>query len=227
VDENSVRALLERMAEIERPPTRVDIVRARRDGRKKLRWRVVVIAAPVAAVVATISVAAAGVVGLRTSSPGAGDNSPTGRGSGRASLASPTPSVVTGTPSPPRYAGSGRHYLPPGFVHEIFVSSSLNRLVLQAPPSVARWTLSGVSCSFRYTMIKKTPWGGIPGSGAGAGGASCPTLRPGLRPEGVALCAVRLTNRGEPGTFGVWLMTSASGTVTCWPVLTTAWTGSC
>jgi len=39
---------------------------------------------------------------------------------------------------------------------------------------VARWTLSGVSCSFGYKMIKKTPWGGIPGSGGGAGAAGCP-----------------------------------------------------
>jgi len=39
-----------------------------------------------------------------------------------------------------------------------------------------------------------------------------PTLRPGLRPEGVALRAVRLTGSDEPGTFGAWLMTSPSGT---------------
>src|SRR6266487_1854450 len=43
-------------------------------------------------------------------------------------------------------------------------------------------------------------------------GPRIPTLRPGLRPEGVALRAVRLTGRDEPGTFGVWLMTSAGGT---------------
>ena len=41
------------------------------------------------------------------------------------------------------------------------------------------------------------------------------TLRPGLRPEGVALRAVRLTGRDEPGTFGAWLMTSPSGTAIC------------
>ena len=41
------------------------------------------------------------------------------------------------------------------------------------------------------------------------------TLRPGLRPEGVALRAVRLTGRGEPGTFGAWLMISPSGTGIC------------
>jgi predicted ATPase len=41
------------------------------------------------------------------------------------------------------------------------------------------------------------------------------TLRPGLRPEGVALRAVRLTGRDEPGTVGGWPMTSASGTGTC------------
>src|SRR5258708_17688702 len=42
-----------------------------------------------------------------------------------------------------------------------------------------------------------------------------PTLRPGLRPEGVALRAVRLTGCDEPGTFGTWLMTSPSGTAIC------------
>jgi hypothetical protein len=41
------------------------------------------------------------------------------------------------------------------------------------------------------------------------------TLRPGLRPEGVALRAVWLTGCGEPGTFGAWLMTSPSGTAAC------------
>jgi hypothetical protein len=41
------------------------------------------------------------------------------------------------------------------------------------------------------------------------------TLRPGLRPEGVALRAVRLTGRDEPGTVGGWLMSSASGTGIC------------
>jgi hypothetical protein len=41
------------------------------------------------------------------------------------------------------------------------------------------------------------------------------TLRPGLRPEGVALRAVRLTGRDEPGTVGGWLMTSPSGMGTC------------
>jgi NAD(P)-dependent dehydrogenase (short-subunit alcohol dehydrogenase family) len=51
--------------------------------------------------------------------------------------------------------------------------------------------------------------------------------RPGLRPEGVALRAVRLTGRDEPGTFGGWPMTSPNGTATCWPAAMTAWTGSC
>jgi hypothetical protein len=46
-------------------------------------------------------------------------------------------------------------------------------------------------------------------------GPKVTTLRPGLRPEGVALRAVRLTGRDEPGTFGAWLMTSAGGTETC------------
>ena len=45
--------------------------------------------------------------------------------------------------------------------------------------------------------------------------AKIATLRPGLRPEGVALRAVRLTGRDDPGTFGTWPMTSASGTGTC------------
>src|SRR6266542_5380429 len=42
-----------------------------------------------------------------------------------------------------------------------------------------------------------------------------PTLRPGLRPEGVALRAVRLMDCDEPGTFGAWPMTSPSGTGIC------------
>src|ERR1700750_3224386 len=40
------------------------------------------------------------------------------------------------------------------------------------------------------------------------------TLRPGLRPEGVALRAVRLTASAQAGTFGAWLMTSPRGTAT-------------
>jgi RNA polymerase sigma-70 factor (sigma-E family) len=173
MDEQAVCALLKRLAETEQPPSRVDIAQARRDGRKKLRWRVAVIGAPVVAVVATVAVIAAGVVSFGPSSP-SGGSKPTGQSSAQPSLASPRPSVATGQPTQPRYVGSGHKYLRPGFVHELLVSSSLTRLVLQAPPGVARWTLSGVSCSFRYTMIKKTPWGGIPGSGAGAGAAGCP-----------------------------------------------------
>src|SRR5947209_15170143 len=42
-----------------------------------------------------------------------------------------------------------------------------------------------------------------------------PTLRPGLRPEGVALRAVRLTGRDEPGRVGGWLMTSPAGMGIC------------
>jgi len=42
-----------------------------------------------------------------------------------------------------------------------------------------------------------------------------PTFRPGLRPEGVALRAVRLTGRDEPGTVGGWLMTSPAGIGIC------------
>jgi len=41
------------------------------------------------------------------------------------------------------------------------------------------------------------------------------TFRPGLRPEGVALRAVRLTGRDEPGTVGGWLMTSPAGIGIC------------
>ncbi len=42
-----------------------------------------------------------------------------------------------------------------------------------------------------------------------------PTLRPGLRPEGVALRAVLLKDRGDPGTFGAWLMSSPNGMGAC------------
>jgi hypothetical protein len=42
-----------------------------------------------------------------------------------------------------------------------------------------------------------------------------PTLRPGRRPEGVALRAVRLTARDEPGTFSAWPVTSPRGMGIC------------
>jgi len=61
-----------------------------------------------------------------------------------------------------------------GFVRQVLVSAAPGRLILQAPPGVVRWNLAGTSCAVRYTMIKKTVWGGIRGSGGGAGGATCP-----------------------------------------------------
>ena len=174
MDEKAVRALLERLAESEQPTPRVDIAQARCAGRTKLRWRLAaIICAPVVAVVVAIALAAAGA-SFGPNSQTAGSSSPAGQSSARPTVASPSPTVGTGQPTPARYAGAGHKYLPPGFVHEILVSSSPSRLVLQAPPGVARWTLDGTSCSFRYTMIKKTPWGGIPGSGAGGGAAGCP-----------------------------------------------------
>lgn len=175
MDEKAARALLERLAATDQPPSQVDIAKARRDGRKKLRWRLAaIIGAPVVAVVAVVAVIAAGVVSFGPSSQRGGSNSPAGQSSAQPKLASPRPSIATGQPTPPRYVGAGHRYLRPGFVPEVLVSSSPARLVLQAPPGVARWTLDGVSCSFDYRMIKKTPWGGIPGSGAGGGAAGCP-----------------------------------------------------
>ncbi len=174
MDEKAVRALLERLAESEQPRPRVDIAQARRAGRAKLRWRLVaIIGAPVVVVVA-IAMAAAEAISFGPGSQTGGSSSPAGQSSARPTAASPRPSAGSGQTTPPRYAGAGHKYLPPGFVHELLVSSSPSRLVLQAPPGVARWTLNGVSCSFAYKMIKKTPWGGIPGSGAGSGAAGCP-----------------------------------------------------
>jgi hypothetical protein len=121
----------------------------------------------VGAGVGAMAVVAVGCGSMPASSNGA--ESP-----GSRSLASPVPSTVTGHPSPVRYAGAGHRYMRPGFVSETVVFSSRSRLVLQAPPGVVRWSLNGVSCRVDYKMIKKTPWGGVRGSGGGSGGAVCP-----------------------------------------------------
>ena len=45
MDEAGARAVLERVAGDEAPPTRIDIGRAMRKGRTRLRWRLAAIAA--------------------------------------------------------------------------------------------------------------------------------------------------------------------------------------
>ena len=82
----------------------------------------------------------------------------------------------------------------------------------------------GGECRCRVQVRLPTP-DAHPRAGAGAGCRcgmqvrelviSISTLRPGLRPEGVALRAVRLTGRDEPGTVGGWLMTSPCGMGIC------------
>jgi hypothetical protein len=174
MDEKALRGLLERLAETEQPMPQVDVAQARQDGRRKLRWRrAALIGAPVVAVVVA-AVLASGLVSLGPDGQRPGRPSPAGQSPARPPSTSPSPSAGTGRPTQPRYAGAGHHYLRPGFVSEALVSSSRTKLVLQAPPSVTRWTLDGTSCSVHYTMIKKTPWGGIPGSGGGSGAAGCP-----------------------------------------------------
>ena len=55
----------------------------------------------------------------------------------------------------------------------------------------------------------------IIGTSAGStAAAQITTLRPGLRPEGVALRAVGLTGSAQAGTFGAWRMTSPRATAT-------------
>jgi len=105
MDEQSVRALLERLAETEQPPPRVDIARALKDGRKKLRWRVAAIGVPVAAVVATVAVVAAGAVSFGPHSPGGDGNAPTGKHSATHGPASPDPAPLPGSHNSPDTPG--------------------------------------------------------------------------------------------------------------------------
>jgi hypothetical protein len=161
MDEKTVQALLEQLADSDPPPPQVDVALAVRNGRRKRRWRLLALAGAPVLVVAVVGVLiATGIVTLghgKSSSAGASHLTPPG-----------------GLPSPSRYANAGRHYLPSGFIPQAFISSTASRLVLQAPRGVTRWTLQGKSCSVSYTMIKKTPWGGTPGSGGGSGSAGCP-----------------------------------------------------
>jgi hypothetical protein len=168
MDEKTVQALLEQLAESDPPPSQVDVALAVRNGRKKRRWRLAALAgSPVVAIAVIAVVIATGIVPL-----GAGKSS--GDSASHPAPLPPGVTVVTGLPSPARYANAGRHYLRPGFIPQVPISSTASRLVLQAPRGITRWTLQGESCSVSYTMIKKTPWGGIPGSGGGSGAAGCP-----------------------------------------------------
>src|SRR5258708_20619037 len=139
-----MRALLERLADADQPPSRVDIARACRDGRNKLRRRLLMIlgisSVAVAAAVALIGV---GTVSLPPAGHHGSGSPATGRGSAQPGPGTPTPTVASGLPTPRGYAGAGHQYLRPGFVRERLVSSAPSRLVLQAPPGVAPRTLPG------------------------------------------------------------------------------------
>ena len=64
MDEAGAPAVLERVAGDEAPPTRIDIGRAMRKGRTRLRWRLAAIVGGVPAVAAIAAVAAPEVVVL-------------------------------------------------------------------------------------------------------------------------------------------------------------------
>jgi hypothetical protein len=63
MDEKTMRALLERLAETEQPASQVDVALARRQGRRRLRWRLTgVVGVPLAVVVAGVAVVASGTI---------------------------------------------------------------------------------------------------------------------------------------------------------------------
>ncbi len=88
-------------------------------------------------------------------------------------------------------------------------------------PNVGRWLRDAHGCrwlaslSSQLSLIRHARPAGYSRPNSAQPSESPPqrvaTPRPGLRPEGVALRAVRLTGRDEPGTVGGWLMTSQSG----------------
>ncbi len=174
MDEKAVRSLLERLAETEQPPARVDVELVRQEGRKKLRWRLLgLIGASVITGAVAVGVIAGSVVTFGPGSRGAGSTSPAGQASVSPGISSPSPTVATGPPSPSRFEGAGHKYLRPGFVSQTVASSSPSKLIVQAPPGVVRWSLDSVSCGVNYKVIRKTAWGN-PGEGGGGGGAACP-----------------------------------------------------
>jgi hypothetical protein len=71
MDEAGARALLERVAGNEAPPTRIDIALARRKGRARLRWRraAIVGGVPVVAAIAAVAMIVGGMLPARTSGP--------------------------------------------------------------------------------------------------------------------------------------------------------------
>ena len=73
MDEAGARAVLERVAGDEAPPTRIDIALARRKGRTRLRWRLAAIAGgvPAVAAIAAVTVIVSGALPVRTSGPAA------------------------------------------------------------------------------------------------------------------------------------------------------------
>jgi hypothetical protein len=110
MDEAGARALLERMAGTEAPPSRVDVRLARRRGRRMLRWRrACVPGAAALATVAVIALVTGGAIPFGSGSPGPGRLGP-GRAAGSAVPLQPAPrrfsrlpagySVLTGGTSP-------------------------------------------------------------------------------------------------------------------------------
>lgn len=71
MDEAEARAVLERVAGDEAPPTRIDIALARRKGRARLRWRLAAIVGgvPAVAAIAAVAVVVSGALPVRTSGP--------------------------------------------------------------------------------------------------------------------------------------------------------------
>jgi hypothetical protein len=91
MDEAGARALLERLARTEAPPSRVDVGLARRRGRRKLRWRrACVPGAAALAAVAVIALVTGGAISFGTGSPGPGRLGP-GRAAGSAAPLQPAP----------------------------------------------------------------------------------------------------------------------------------------
>ena len=71
MDEAEARAVLERVAGDEAPPTRIDIALARRKGRARLRWRraAMVGGVPAVAAIAAVAVIVSGALPVKTSGP--------------------------------------------------------------------------------------------------------------------------------------------------------------
>ena len=103
MDEKTMRALLERLAETEQPTSQVDIALARRQARRRLRWRLAGFAGvPSVAVLAGVAVVAAGIVTFGSGGSGT-------RGDGGVASAGQAPSASAPAAPPPAPLGWVRH----------------------------------------------------------------------------------------------------------------------